>query len=124
MFFSSQEFKAGPSNAQVFGATVWGWVAEDDEQGLLAYGGFWNPPNGMQSNGFISSDLSWIGNCTEGSTVGAGAVGTITNMGSARLLPNGFEYTTEQNTASVTYPVWYWAIGPSAPGANMWIMEV
>lgn len=108
-FFSVQDDKAGVANYSIYGATVYGFCAEDGNQAVLAYGGLWNPPTPQQSAIFISGQYSWMGNCIE-----TGAVGTVTNIGSAEIIPGGFRYTTEQNSASIAYPVLYWAIGPTA----------
>ena len=117
VLFSAQNDRAGVGNAEVFGATALGFCDTDD-QAVIAYGGFWNPPFTFQSNGFISRAWSWIGNCIDGSTAGFGNVGNLVSAGSARVVPEGFEHTTEQHNASVMYPVHYWAIGPleEAPG--------
>lgn len=112
VFFSVQDLKAGVAGTSVFGATVWGFCTEDD-QAVLGYGGFWNPPNPQTSGQMHSPNLAWIGNCIE-----TGVIGSVVSAGSARCSANGFEHRTEYHNASVMYPVLYWAIAPleEAPG--------
>jgi hypothetical protein len=106
VFFSVQDDKSGVGNTSVYGATVWGFCTDED-QAVLGYGGFWNPPIAQTSAQFHSPDLAWIGNCIE-----TGAIGSVVSAGEARCTPNGFEHKTNYHNASVMYPVLYWAIAP------------
>ena len=113
VFFSPQDFRAGVFDTDVQGATGWGFCTPDD-QALLIYGGYWNPPNPFQSNGLISSQNCWVSNAVDTPQ----AVGSNVAMGSARVTPNGFEYTTTENNAPALYPILYWAFAPKSPGSG------
>jgi hypothetical protein len=120
VFFSPGEHNAGPGDPATQGATGWGFCNETDEA-FLIYGGHWNPPVAFQSAIFMSSNRSWCGNyLTPGVS---GSVGTMVNMGSARIIPNGFEFTTMEDAGGPVHRVSYWAIAPSGavPGFFMTI---
>lgn len=113
VFFSPQDFRAGVFGTDTQGATGWGFCTPDD-QALLIYGGFYNPPNPFQSNGLISSQNCWVSNAIDTPQ----AVGSNVAKGSARCTTTGFEYTTTENNAPALYPILYWAFAPKAPGAG------
>jgi len=104
VFFSPQEARASVSSQAVQGATGWGWCTEED-QALLVVGGHWNPPNPFQAAGFQSSSHCWVANCLDRDV--EPTVGTKVKMGSAQVVPGGFEYTTTADAADPgeTWPV-------------------
>lgn len=113
VFFSPQDYHVGVGDPATQGATGWGFCTEDD-QALLIYGGYWNPPNPFQSAGLISSQNCWVSNCKDTPQ----AVGSNVAMGSARVTPAGFEHTTTENDAPALYKVLYWAFAPKKGGGG------
>ena len=109
IFFSPGPERAGIGGTSVQGATGWGFCTENEEA-LLIYGGYWNPPNAMTSAMKITRNQSWVSNCTEVLF----SIGSMVTAGSARVTPGGFDYTTLENAAVELAPILYWAIAPAA----------